>query len=242
LLSQWKEKGKLTGKQYVVKTIVTTELIAEMAKAFEVELFDVLTGFKYIAEKIKENEGKKTFIGGGEESYGYLAGEFVRDKDAVMACALLAEASAWAKDQGKTMLDLLLDIYTKFGLYKESLINVSKKGKEGAEEIQLMMNNFRANPPRKLDNTDVLTIFDYQKQIATNLKIGTESPILLPKSNVLQFLTSDGAKITVRPSGTEPKIKFYFSVKGKLNSPSEYVSDLQLLDARISRISKDLGL
>jgi len=161
LLTRWHENKKLNGKEYVVKTIVTTDLIAEIARKFNVECYEVLTGFKYIAEIIRENEGKKTFIGGGEESYGYLAGEFVRDKDAVMACALIAEAYAWAKSQNKSMFDLLLEMYVNFGFYKESLINVTKKGKEGQEEIARMMENYRQNPPRSLGGSEVVKIYDY---------------------------------------------------------------------------------
>lgn len=242
LLTKWKENGKLTGNEYVVKTIVTTELIADMAKSFGVEYFDVLTGFKYIAEIIKENEGKKTFIGGGEESYGYLAGEFVRDKDAVMACALIAEAAVWAREQGKTMYDILIDMYLRHGLYKEALVNVTKKGKEGAEEIQKMMDNFRAKPPVSLAGSEVIELFDYQLRIVKNLKNGSERPIELPKSNVLQFLAADGSKITVRPSGTEPKIKFYIGVKSILNSKENFTMVLNQLDQKINTIKADLGL
>ncbi|HOK52733.1 MAG TPA: phospho-sugar mutase, partial [Bacteroidales bacterium] len=156
------ENKKLTGKEYVVKTIVTTDLIADIARKFKVDCYEVLTGFKYIAEIIRENEGKKTFIGGGEESYGYLAGEFVRDKDAVMACALIAEAYAWAKSQNKSMFDILLEMYVNFGFYKESLVNVTKKGKEGQEEIARMMENYRQQPPRSLGGSEVVKIYDYQ--------------------------------------------------------------------------------
>ncbi len=242
LLTKWKENGKLTGKEYIVKTIVTTELIAEMSKTFGVEYFDVLTGFKFIAEVIKENEGKKTFIGGGEESYGYLAGEFVRDKDAVMACALIAEAAVWAKEQGKTMFDILLDIYEKFGLYKEALINVTKKGKEGAEEIQKMMEDYRVNPPKSLAGSEVIELFDYQTQKQTNLKSKAEKAIALPKSNVLQFLTADGTKITVRPSGTEPKIKFYVGTKAAMSNKGQYTTVNKQLEEKIGAIKKDLSL
>lgn len=242
LLTKWKENGKLKGKEYLVKTIVTTELIADMARAFNVPYYDVLTGFKYIAEVIKEQEGKATFIGGGEESYGYLAGEFVRDKDAVMSCALIAEAATWAKSQGKTMYELLLDIYQKYGFYKESLLSVTKKGKDGAEEIQRMMDNFRQSPPKQINGSPVVTILDYQLQKAFDKIKGTESAITLPKSNVLQFVTTDGSKISVRPSGTEPKIKFYFGVKEKLANRSEFEKVNQLLDQKIKDIVSDLKL
>jgi phosphoglucomutase len=242
LLSLWSEKGKLTGKEYVCKTIVTTELIADMAEKFHVELYDVLTGFKFIADLIKTHEGTKTFIGGGEESYGYLAGEFVRDKDAVMSCALIAEATAWAMNQGKSLYDLLMDIYLEFGFYKESLTNVVKKGKSGAEEIQKMMDTLRNNPPARLNNTDVIIRHDYLKRKTFDIKNGDEKKITLPKSNVLQFILEDRSKISVRPSGTEPKIKFYFSVNKPLPSLDKFGETEKELEARIEGIKKDLGI
>jgi phosphoglucomutase len=242
LLTKWKENGKLKGKEYLVKTIVTTELIAEMARTFNVPCYNVLTGFKYIAEIIKENEGKATFIGGGEESYGYLAGDFVRDKDAVMSCALIAEAAAWAKSQNKTIYELLLDIYSKFGFYKESLLSVTKKGKEGAEEIQRMMEGFRQSPPKKIAGADVVMIKDYELKKAFDLTNGSEDPIDLPKSNVLQFFTSDGSVISIRPSGTEPKIKFYFGVKEKLSDIKDFAKVDQKADQKIKEIISDLKL
>lgn len=242
LLSQWKQKGKLTGKEYIVKTIVTTELLANIAKSFGVESYDVLTGFKYIAEKIKQNEGKKTFIGGGEESYGYLAGEFVRDKDAIIACALLAEAAAYAKDKGLSMFGLLLDIYAQFGLYKEHLISIVRKGKDGAEEIQKMMKDYRSNPPRIINGSEVTVIKDYERKESRDLRTGITSPIEMPKSNVLQFVLADESVIAVRPSGTEPKIKYYFGVKGSLPSPEKYAEAMAACDAKIKGIINDLGL
>lgn len=242
LLKRWKETGKLKGKEYIVKTIVTTELLAEMAMDFNVPCYDVLTGFKYIAEIIKQNEGKMTFIGGGEESYGYLAGEFVRDKDAIMSCALIAEAAAWAKDQGLLLIDVLNEIYMRYGFYKESLLSVTKKGKEGAEEIQKMMDNFRKNPPKQINGSNVVMIHDYQKQLSFHVIQGIKEAIHQPKSNVLQFLTEDGSKISIRPSGTEPKIKFYFGVKEKLNSKSESNTVNQKLSDKIQNIIKDLNL
>jgi phosphoglucomutase len=242
LLTKWKENGKLKGKEYIVKTIVTTELVADMAQAFNVPCIEVLTGFKYIAEVIKENEGKATFIGGGEESYGYLAGEFVRDKDAVMSCALIAEAAAWAKSQNKTMYGLLLDIYQKFGLYKEFLLSVTKKGKDGAEEIQKMMDTFRQSPPKKIGGSEVVMILDYELQKSFDLMKGVEKPIELPLSNVLQLITKDGSKISIRPSGTEPKIKFYFGVKEALANVNNFEKVNQLLDQKIKNIINDLQL
>jgi phosphoglucomutase len=242
LLRKWKDNGKLTGKEYIVKTIVTTELLAEMAMDFNVPCYDVLTGFKYIAEIIKQNEGKMKFIGGGEESYGYLAGEFVRDKDAIMSCALIAEAAAWAKDHNKLLVDILEEVYIRYGFFKESLLSVTKKGKEGAEEIQKMMDNFRKNPPKEINGSKVTLIHDYQKQTTTHMINGLKEPIRQPKSNVLQFLTQDGSKISIRPSGTEPKIKFYFGVKEKLNCIAEYDEVNKKLSQKIENIIEELKL
>jgi len=242
MLSQWAKKGKLTGKEYIVKTIVTSELFAEIAKKYGVPHYDVLTGFKYIADIIKQNEGKKTFIVGGEESYGYLAGEFVREKDAVMAAALIAETAAWAKDNGKSLFDLLLDIYMEFGFYKEALVNVVKKGKTGAEAIQKMMSHYRSNPPQELNGSKIISIKDYQSSQELNLQTGKTTKIDLPKSNVLQFFAEDGSKVSIRPSGTEPKIKFYFGVKGELANKDEYEKMNKVLDNKIAGIIKSLGI
>ncbi len=242
LFTKWKENGKLTGKEYMVKTIVTSELLVDIAKKYKIDYHDTLTGFKFIAEMIRLNEGKRTFIGGGEESYGYLAGEFVRDKDAIMSCALIAETAAWAKDQGKTMYDLLLDIYVEFGLYKEKLINVVKEGKAGADAIQQMMADFRSNAPATLGGEKVVEVRDYQASKIIDKVNGGDGVIDLPKSNVLQFFTEGGSKISVRPSGTEPKIKFYFSVKGSLPSKGEFEASQEKLDGLIDTMTKDLGL
>jgi phosphoglucomutase len=236
LLSQWKERNKLKGKEYIVKTIVTSEILTEIADSFKVETFDVLTGFKYIAAIIRENEGIKTFIGGGEESYGYLAGDFVRDKDAIMSCALIAEAAAWAKDQGKTLLDILHDIYLKYGFYKENLISIKREGKAGAEEIAAMMDKFRNQPPDSINGSDVVLIHDFEKQTTIDKISDLRYTINLPKSNVLQFELHDGSKISIRPSGTEPKIKFYFSVKAKLDSLADFDKTNTLLEARIEAL------
>jgi phosphoglucomutase len=241
LLTRWKENSKLSGKEYVVKTIVTTDLIAEIARSFNVECYEVLTGFKYIAEIIKKNEGKKQFIGGGEESYGYLAGEFVRDKDAVIATSLMAEAFVWAKSKGLSIFDLLLDIYMKYGFYKEHLINITRTGKEGQEEIAAMMENYRNNTPATLGGSKVVRVLDYSISQEKNLEDGTVKPILLPKSNVLQFITADKSKVTIRPSGTEPKIKFYFSVKAEIKSKSEYSKVDALCNQKIQAIARELG-
>jgi len=242
LLTKWKEKGKLKGKEFIVKTIVTTDLLADIANDFGVEHFEVLTGFKYIAEIIRELEGEKRFIGGGEESYGYLAGDFVRDKDAILSCALFAEIAAWAAEQQKTMYQILLEIYSKYGLYKEHLISVTKKGKEGAEEIKAMMEGFRTNPPQVLGDSKVILVHDYQKQQTKNLKTGETKPIALPKSDVIQIITEDNTRISVRPSGTEPKIKFYFGVKGQMQFPAEYEIAGKKLHEKIERIVKEMNL
>lgn len=242
LVSQWKEKGKLTGKEYVIKTIVTSELIADIPKKFGVEYFDCLTGFKWIASVIKENEGKKTFIGGGEESYGYMVGDAVRDKDAISACSMVAELAAWAREQGRTLFELLLDIYKELGFYLEDLVAVVRKGKEGAEEISKMMADYRSTPPEFLNNSKVVKIFDYLTSEAKEPGSDKVSVIDMPTSNVLQFITEDGTKVSVRPSGTEPKIKFYFSVKAELKNDSEFDAVKEVLTAKIETIKKDLGI
>ena len=240
LLSQWKALNKLDGKQFVVKTIVTTELIKRMADAYQVPCYDVLTGFKYIAEKIKENEGKASFIGGGEESYGYLAGDFVRDKDAVIACCLIAEMTAFYANQGKSLYQMLLEIYHEYGFYKEDLLSLTKQGKSGAEEIAAMMVNYRNNPPKEIGGQKVLLMNDIQAGIAYHIDKGTQETIALPKSNVLQFFTADGSKITVRPSGTEPKIKFYFGVVGQLPDIQQYDEANAAMQAKIKGIIEEM--
>lgn len=242
LITQWKENGKLKGKEYIVKTIVTSEILKEIADSFNVECFDVLTGFKYIADIINKNYGKKKFIGGGEESYGYLAGEFVRDKDAVMSCALLAEVAAFAKHKNISLYDQLIDIYIDYGFYKEKLLSITKKGKSGSEEIQEMMDNFRNNPPHSINNSTVMLIHDFEKQKTIDQISHLRYDIGLPKSNVLQFILQDGSKITVRPSGTEPKIKFYFSVNKELLNKNDFEKTNAELDAKIDYIIKSLKL
>lgn len=242
LLSQWKALNKLDGKQFVVKTIVTTELIKRMADAYQVPCYDVLTGFKYIAEKIKENEGKASFIGGGEESYGYLADDFVRDKDAVIACCLIAEMTAFYANQGKSLYQMLLEIYHEYGFYKEDLLSLTKQGKSGAEEIAAMMVNYRNNPPKEIGGQKVVLMKDIQAGIAYHLDKGTQETIALPKSNVLQFFTADGSKITVRPSGTEPKIKFYFGVIGQLPDVQQYDEANAALQTKIKGIIEEMKL
>ena len=240
LLTQWKEKGQLKGQEYIVKTIVTTELISAIAAHFNVTCLDTLTGFKYIAEKIRQLESTQTFIGGGEESYGYLIGDKVRDKDAVMSCAMIAELTAWAKEQNKTLFDLLLDIWIKFGLYHEGLISITKKGKAGALEIQEIMNKLRNNSPIFLNDFLVTEIIDYSNLTHLETKTKKILPLDSPKSNVLQFITEDGSRISIRPSGTEPKIKIYFSVHSSLQSKSELKEKKDQLDTQISKLSKSL--
>lgn len=222
LLSKWKEAGKLDGNQFMVNTIVTTELINEIAAGFGVKCYNVLTGFKNIAAVILRLEGKQTFIGGGEESYGYLIGDFVRDKDAISAAAIFAELIAYYKVQGKNAIDILAEIYSKFGFFKETLISVTKKGKDGAEQIQALMNGFRTNPPTEMNGIAVERIVDVKNSTITHVKSGKVEPLDMDKSNVMQFYLSDGSKISARPSGTEPKIKYYFSVSAPLSDPKDY--------------------
>lgn len=242
MISLWSQRGKLNGKQMFVKTIVTTELLFDIARKYKVDHYDVLTGFKWIAEIIAKYEDEKEFICGGEESYGFMVGPAVRDKDAVSACSVIAEAAAWAKEQGKSLFELLIDIYIEYGFYLEGLVSVVKKGKDGAEAIQKMMLEFRNNPPKTINGSKVTKIADYELQKEQNIKEGKTTAIELPKSNVLQFYTEDGSKISIRPSGTEPKIKFYFSVNAKLESASDYQKVKSSLEERISNIKKDLNI
>jgi len=242
LLSRWAAKGKLKGREYIVKTIVTTELLTDIAKKYKVACYDVLTGFKYIADVIRTFEGQKTFIGGGEESYGYLAGEFVRDKDAIMSCALLAETAACARDMGLTMYEQLLEIYKEFGFYKEKMISVEKKGKSGLEEIQEMMRNLRQHPPSSINHSSVTDIMDYLDGKCLERANRKNGGIIIPASDVLQFFTADGTKISIRPSGTEPKIKFYIGVKGILKKAGDYEIANKALDDNIEKVIADLNL
>jgi phosphoglucomutase len=242
LARKWKENGKINGKQFMVKTIVTTDLIAKIAKHYDIKLYDTLTGFKFIAAVIKDLEGKETFIGGGEESYGYLIGDAVRDKDAIASCAMIAEMAAWVLSQGMTILELLEKIHFEFGLFQESLKSITKKGKTGAEEITAMMVKFRNTPPTTLAGSAVTQVIDYKLGIQKNLLTKTETTIDYPSSDVLQFITEDETKVSVRPSGTEPKIKFYFSVKHELNKGDNYSNALASLDLKTEKIIKDLEL
>ena len=239
-LENLSKQGKLTGKEYIVKTIVTTNLLTKIAAHYNVEYYDVLTGFKYIAEIIRENEGKKTFICGGEESYGFLVGDYVRDKDAVVSCGMIAEVAAWATEQGKSLYSLLLDIYAQFGLYQERLLSITKKGKEGVEEIQAMMDNYRKNPPTEIGGSKVVTICDYLSQKRNDN--GKITEIKQPKSNVLQFFTEDGTVVSVRPSGTEPKIKFYFEMRSELGNVNDYAKKSGELDAKYRNILAEMKL
>ena len=242
-LTRWAERGELDGNQYVVKTIVTSLMANAVAEHFGVKCYDCLTGFKYIAKIIRENEGIAKYIGGGEESFGYLAGDYVRDKDAVSACALAAEAAAWAKDtMGLTLYEWLQQLYVKYGFYRESLVSVVRKGKEGAEEIQRMMVDFRENPPKELAGSEVITVRDYKSLEEINMRSGVRTPIDQDSSNVLQWITADGSIVSVRPSGTEPKIKFYFGVKEPLADVAQYDEVLAKLDAKIEQIKQDLKL
>lgn len=237
LLTRWEELGKYTGKEYIVKTIVTTELLFDIADKFNVKKFDVLTGFKFIADKILNNPDH-TFICGGEESYGFLIGDFVRDKDANSACFMIAEIAAWAAERSKTLYQILKEIYVEFGLYKEGLISLTKKGISGTEEIKQIMHRFRTEPPKEILNSKVVEIKDYKEGKSKNLDLDIETVINLPKSDVLQFLTEDGTKISVRPSGTEPKIKFYFGIKEKLSDISDYDIVNAELDNKLNKLAQ----
>ena len=232
LLIRWKELGKIKGKEFVAKTIVTTGLIDKIAKAAGVKVYNTLTGFKHIGSIIKELEGKETFVGGGEESYGYLAGDFVRDKDAVMSCALIAEMVAWAKNQHKEIFDLMEEIHLLHNIFLEDLISITKKGRRGEEEISKMMRDIRKKAPKKIAGEDVVQVIDYLKPKQTGL----------PKSNVIQIITNKGTKVTARPSGTEPKIKFYFSVQEKVPYKQEYEEVNKKLKKKIEKIKLEFNL
>ena len=234
--------GKMKGNEFIVKTIVTTELIKKVADKNNIEMYDCYTGFKWIARQIRLNEGIKQYIGGGEESYGFLAEDFVRDKDAVSACSLLAEICAWAKDQGKTLYDILMEIYVEYGFSKELTVNVVKPGKSGADEIKAMMENFRACPPKELGGSQVVLVKDYKTLKATDAA-GNATDIDMPEpSNVLQFFTADGTKVSVRPSGTEPKIKFYMEIKGEMGCPKCYASANATATEKAEAVKKSLGI
>ena len=237
-----KAKGIARPNDMVVKTIVTTELIDEIARQNNISCYNVLTGFKWIAELIREKEGKEHYVVGGEESYGLMIGDKVRDKDAISAVALLCEMAAYEKNKGRSLYDKLIYLYIQYGFYKEHLISITKKGMDGQQQIADMMAGFRSHPPKKLAGSDVVQLLDYELKKGKNLKTGEEWEIKLPKSNVLQFVLAEGSKISARPSGTEPKIKFYFSVDTKLKSAEEFDKMNTVLDEKIKAIINDMRL
>ncbi len=242
VLQRWSQLNKFKGNEYVVKTIVTSSLMDEIAAHFNVDCYNTLTGFKHIASIIHKLEGKDTFVVGGEESYGYMIGEFVRDKDAVASCSMIAEMVAFAKSKGMSLYDMLIEMYCKFGFYREHLISITKKGKKGSEEISEMMTTFRQNPPTSFAGSEVIEVLDYQSGKALNTKTNETTIIDLPTSNVLQFITADGYKISARPSGTEPKIKFYISVNQELPDASQFDEANNSLKKRIGLIENDLNV
>ena len=243
LMARNKELGLLTGKEYIVKTIVTSELIKTIADAQNIKMYDCFTGFKWIAAVIRENEGKARYLGGGEESFGFLAEDFVRDKDSVSAISLMAEIAAWAKDKGLNMTDMLIDIYMKYGFSREKGISLVRKGKSGAEEIIALMKQFRENPPKEIAGSPVVTVKDFQSLVETNVATGETKKLDMPAtSNVLQYYTADRTKVSVRPSGTEPKIKFYIEVHDTLASADEYKATEARADEKIDRIAKEFGI
>ena len=237
-----KAQGKMVGNEFIVKTIVTTELIKAIADKNNIKMYDCYTGFKWIARQIRLDEGKFQYIGGGEESYGFLAEDFVRDKDAVSACSLLAEICAWAKDQGKTLYEVLMDIYLEYGLSVNKTINVVKPGKSGADEIKAMMENFRNSRPTEIAGSKVVCAKDYATLKQYDAE-GNESPLDMPEaSNVLQWYTEDGTKVSVRPSGTEPKIKFYIEVKGEMKTAADYVASREKAMEKVKGVEASLGI
>ncbi len=242
MLNAWKEKGKITGKEFIVKTIVTSDIIEKIAASYGVKYYNTLTGFKYIADLIRQLEGKEKFIVGGEESYGYLVGDDVRDKDAIASCAFIAEMVAYYKDKGISPFDTMLDMYVKNGYYKEKLISITKKGKAGAEEIQQMMKDMRDNAPKSLAGSKLLYVKDYDASLQLEVATGKQTKLDFPRENALQLLTEDGSLISARPSGTEPKIKFYFSVNEPMASREEYEKVSARLDEKINTIIKELNL
>ena len=242
IVKRWSELGRLRGKEYIVKTIVTTELVARIAESFGVRHFDCLTGFKYIATVMRNHEQTMQYICGGEESFGFLAEDFVRDKDAVSACSLAAEAAAWAKSQDMTLYELLKEMYVRYGFFREALVSVVRKGKEGQEAIAKMMSDYRSDPPRSLGGSPIVVIKDYLNGEALDLTNGSKTPIDMERSNVLQFTTADSTVVSIRPSGTEPKIKFYFGVRAELNDTARFNEVQAELDGKIESIKKEMGL
>jgi len=242
IISQKKIKGELKGDEYIISTIVTSDLFDRIAEKNGVKCYNVLTGFKFFAALMRDLEGKEKYIGGGEESFGYLPGDYVRDKDGVASCALVAETAAWAADHGKSLWQLLLDIYSEYGLFREKLVNVVRKGAEGAAEIKSMMEGYRTNPPAEIAGSRVIRINDYLLLTSTDLVTAEKTPLIMEKSNVLQFFLADGTKISVRPSGTEPKIKFYFSANTVMKDPSQFEELWKKLDQRIDAVIADMKL
>ena len=243
ILDQWKKAGKITGKEFIGSTIVTSDVFIDIAKKFGVDCKIGLTGFKWIGKMIRDFEGKEKFICGGEESFGFMTGDFVRDKDSCGSVLLACEIAAWCKANGKTMYQYMIDIYKEIGMYYEGLINVVRKGRSGADEIKQMMTDFRENPPKKIANSKVVEVRDYLEQTSLNL-LNNEKSVMdgIPKSNVLIYYTEDGTKVCVRPSGTEPKIKFYVSVKDSIVSEQDFKEKLVLLDQKINQVKADLNL
>jgi len=243
LLKAWKDNGKLDGKQFIIKTIVTTEVIVEMAKKNNVEVFDVYTGFKWIAAKIRELEGIKKYIGGGEESFGFLPYDAVRDKDAVASIALMAEIAAWAKENGVSLYNLLKEIYVEYGFSQEKMIYIVREGKQGADEILQLMKDYRQTPPVTMGGSKVVWVKDYQSLEAKNIITGEVVKMDMPAtSNVLQYFTEDGSKVSVRPSGTEPKIKFYFEVKVPMASTTDFAKACEAAEQKIAQAAKDMKI
>ncbi|ADY52043.1 phosphoglucomutase/phosphomannomutase alpha/beta/alpha domain I [Pseudopedobacter saltans DSM 12145] len=242
MLEAWENANKFKGNEYITKTIVTSYIIDKIAASKNIPCYNTLTGFKYIGQLMTQHQNDKTFIVGGEESYGYLIGDFVRDKDAVVSCAFIAEMTAYYKDKGSSLYNALIDMYVKYGFYKEKLVSITKKGKTGAEEIKAMMERFRENPPVSLGGSNVVSLKDYELRKDRNLITGEVKDIELPKSDVLQFVTEDGSIISARPSGTEPKIKFYCSINEPLPSRDEYETTDTKLEMKISNIMSDLNV
>lgn len=242
ILERMKELGTLTDTDFCVKTIVTTKMMNDVASSYGIKCYDCLTGFKYIAAIIKANEGKAKYICGGEESYGFLIGDYVRDKDAVTACAIFAEMAAWCKSKGSSIYEMLMELYAKFGFYQDGLRNVVRKGISGATEIKEMMANYRANPPKEIAGVKVVEVYDYVASTITNTETGATSIIDMEKSNVLQFLLEDGSMVSVRPSGTEPKIKFYYGVKYPFAKGDSYTEVKAKAVEKIAEFEKSLGL
>ena len=243
LMTRNTELGTLTGNEYIVKTIVTTETIRKIAEAQHIKMFDCYTGFKWIASVMRENEGKGRYLGGGEESYGFLVQDFVRDKDSVSAISIMAEIAAWAKEKGMNMIEMLEDIYLKYGFSREKGISLVRKGKSGAEEIAAIMKQFRENPPKTLAGSPVVVMKDFQSLVKTNTTDGTTEKLDMPTtSNVLQYFTADNTKVSIRPSGTEPKIKFYIEVRDNLKDAADYAAAQERADKKIEQLKKDLGI